>query len=73
MSFSTLVLVYHFIGRLYASTSSINHVHYILRLAHRFYICDVVFVKSCTQSRVKDCWTPKKIEMGPFNTIFNIT
>jgi len=32
MSSSTLVPVYHYNGRLYASTSSVNHVRYILRL-----------------------------------------
>ena len=41
MSSSTLVPVYQFIGRLYASISSINHAHYILCL-----ICDMVVVKS---------------------------
>jgi len=32
MSFTTLVPVYHDIGRLHASISSINHARYILRL-----------------------------------------
>jgi len=37
MSSSTLVPAHH-IGRLYASISSINHAHYILRLVRFFYI-----------------------------------
>jgi len=34
MSSSTLVPVYQYIGRLYASNSSNNHAHYTLRLIH---------------------------------------
>jgi len=45
MSSSTLVLVYHYIGRLYASISSINHIQYIA-LDNSFYICDAVVLKS---------------------------
>ena len=44
MSSSILLPVYHYIGRLYASISSINHAHYILRLVRYFYIYDVVHV-----------------------------
>jgi len=43
---STLVPVCHYIGRLFASISSINHAQYILHLASCFYICNVVVVKS---------------------------
>jgi len=41
---STLVPVCHYIGRLYAYISSINHAHCILRLISCFYICDYVGV-----------------------------
>jgi len=46
MPSSTLVPGYDYIGWLYASVSSINHVHYILRLVICFYICNVVVVQS---------------------------
>jgi len=49
MSFATLVPVYHHIGRLHASISSINHAHYILRLIS---VCTSVtsgVTKGCSQ------------------------
>jgi len=44
MSSTTIVPVYHYIGQLYASTSSTKHVHCVLHLVRCFYICDAVVV-----------------------------